>query len=80
MGKVSSPGADETIDGHADRFWAAALMACAADLGEGEYDYIPVRPAGNDDNIGPMKGFRGPDDLPLKEFNPYGPRDWDGWT
>ena len=33
--------ADETIDGHADRFWAAALMAGAASDGRPEYAYTP---------------------------------------
>ena len=33
--------ADETVDGHADRFWAAALMAGAAAGGRPEYAYTP---------------------------------------
>ena len=46
--KVASPGgnvrllADETKDGHADRFWAAALMAGAAAEGRPEYAYTPA--------------------------------------
>ncbi|MFN3575379.1 MAG: terminase large subunit domain-containing protein [Tabrizicola sp.] len=38
--------ADGETDGHADRFWAAALAATAADMGVAEYDYRPVRSAG----------------------------------
>lgn len=34
--------ADGETDGHADRFWAAALAATAAELGVTEYDYRPV--------------------------------------
>lgn len=34
--------ADETEDGHADRFWAAALMAGTADTGNVEYAYTPA--------------------------------------
>ena len=36
--------ADENDDGHADRFWAAALMAGAAAGGRPEYAYTPARP------------------------------------
>jgi phage FluMu gp28-like protein len=39
-------GDDPKGDVHADRFWAAALASRAADLGGGEYDYRPVKPAG----------------------------------
>ena len=35
--------ADGETDGHADRFWAGALAATAAELGVAEYDYRPVR-------------------------------------
>ncbi len=38
--------ADGETDGHADRFWAAALAATAAELGVAEYDYRPVRSGG----------------------------------
>ncbi|MDT8856440.1 terminase family protein [Paracoccaceae bacterium Fryx2] len=34
--------ADGETDGHADRFWAAALAASAAELGEQVYGYRPV--------------------------------------
>jgi phage FluMu gp28-like protein len=37
--------ADGETDGHADRFWAAALAATAAELGDVEYAYTPARPA-----------------------------------
>lgn len=38
--------ADENDDGHADRFWAAALMASAASGLTPDYTYIPARAAG----------------------------------
>lgn len=34
--------ADGETDGHADRFWAGALAATAAELGEASYEYIPA--------------------------------------
>lgn len=34
--------ADGETDGHADRFWAGALAATAAELGETSYEYIPA--------------------------------------
>jgi len=39
--------ADGETDGHADRFWAAALAATAAELGEVTYDYVPVQRGGD---------------------------------
>ena len=36
--------AEESEDGHADRFWAAALMASAAASGGYVYDYQPAWP------------------------------------
>ncbi|WP_159964353.1 terminase large subunit domain-containing protein [Profundibacterium mesophilum] len=36
--------ADGETDGHADRFWALALAASAADLGHQPYAYTPVNP------------------------------------
>ncbi|MFN4191826.1 MAG: terminase large subunit domain-containing protein [Tabrizicola sp.] len=38
--------ADGDTDGHADRFWAAALAATAAEMGVAEYEYRPARIAG----------------------------------
>ena len=56
--------ADENDDGHADRFWAAALMAGAADTGKIEYSYTPAprrRSARHDDGAGHERGFWKPD-------------------
>ena len=36
--------ADDKVDGHADRFWALALAAGAAEGGPLEYGYTPARP------------------------------------
>ena len=36
--------ADDESDGHADRFWAGALAASAADMGGAEYDYRSANP------------------------------------
>lgn len=36
--------ADGETDGHADRFWASALAATAADLGETKYEYTAALP------------------------------------
>lgn len=36
--------ADNESDGHADRFWAGALAASAADMGKIEYDYRSASP------------------------------------
>ncbi|MCU0902438.1 MAG: terminase family protein [Tabrizicola sp.] len=47
--------ADGETDGHADRFWAAALCCTAAELGEATYEY---RGAGS----GRSGGVGGPDD------------------
>ena len=38
--------ADGDTDGHADRFWAGALAATAAHMGEAQYEYIPANRAG----------------------------------
>ena len=46
--------ADGETDGHADRFWAAALCCTAAELGEATYEY---RGAGSG-----RGGGMGPDD------------------
>lgn len=57
--------ADGDSDGHADRFWAGALAVSAADLGETEYGYEPVKgarsrwaaPDDDDENDGGMSRF-----------------------
>lgn len=46
--------ADGETDGHADRFWAAALAATAAELGVAEYDYRPIR--GGSSSGSPLSG------------------------
>lgn len=45
-------------NGHADRFWAGALAAGAAEGGYQPYDYRPVRPGGNARGAGAARGFR----------------------
>lgn len=44
--------ADGESDGHADRFWAGALAASAADLGGGPLTYQPVISRWDDDDSG----------------------------
>jgi phage FluMu gp28-like protein len=56
--------ADGETDGHADRFWAAALAATAAELGVAEYDYRPVR-------SGASSPLGGPDEDDARD--PYRP-------
>ena len=56
--------ADETDDGHADRFWAAALMASAAATGPVEYGYTAaprVRSARTVEGPGRSRSFMRPD-------------------
>lgn len=53
--------ADGDTDGHADRFWAGALCASAAETGYQPYLYRPVPPGGGRDVQRPVKitaGFR----------------------
>lgn len=55
--------ADGETDGHADRFWAAALAATAAELGEATYEYRgagPSRGSGLPDEAEERDRFRPP--------------------
>ena len=62
--------ADETDDGHADRFWAAALMAAAAATGPVEYGYTAAP------RIRSARTADGPADSRLRLGRPDHSSDW----